>query len=486
MQHPRLKDSSHTGLSSTRVRRAPRVRARRPTSARRSRRSVRRTTGPSAVARFAPLAARSVVPTTTLHVRVTAPPHAALPHCLQVCCGQPGTLDSEGVTCPRRAPTCVGYIDSAAWGQCIDTRTDAPPETAWGRKAVALAATSGWRERTPRATLVAMHARSERDSFFPMEVAATAAEVAEVRTWGRPLLVWPEDRRRPIRMTHTLPLPWIVAGAAPHNASRLVGEALRGEFYAFQLGAYAAERSLILTSAWTELRGVHHGGVIGVGRLRCTNQPAGSSEAAALEPPVAHHNTGPSHRHTCHASTTKPSQHFSLLACPAPPLPVRAAAALEGLALPVGEVLPFWFGLDVPTGATPDTYRGTVTIHELGAPSASPRAAERVSVEISISSELAVEAGDRELWRHSRWARPSAHWPCGVGRSLRRCDGRLLRTRRSPPSTNRPLTTRHAPFILRRSHRTRATWTAKAPLARLDGRRRDRQRDRTGGGVHAT
>jgi len=58
----------------------------------------------------------------------------------------------------------------------------------------------------------------------------------QVRAWGRALLVWPEDRRYPIRMSHTLPLRWVRAGAAPPNASVLQGDARRGEWFAFQLG----------------------------------------------------------------------------------------------------------------------------------------------------------------------------------------------------------------------------------------------------------
>jgi len=130
----------------------------------------------------------------------------------RACCGQPGTLDSPGYTCPAHAPTCTGYIEASAWGQCVDERPEAQaPQSAWGRKALEHTRTSGWQERTPTARVVGMHARTERDAFHPMEVAATAAEVAEVRAWGRPLLVWPEERTRPIRLMHALPLVWYAA-----------------------------------------------------------------------------------------------------------------------------------------------------------------------------------------------------------------------------------------------------------------------------------
>lgn len=151
-----------------------------------------------------------------------------------VCCGQSGSLGQDGATCPFRLPKCVGYIAGAAWGQCIDSRTNVQSDSDWGQRALELAAIADWQDRTPRATLIGIHARTLRDSFYPMEVAATEAELAGIHSLGRPLLVWPEDRERPIRMSHTLPLPWIVEGAAAANQSTLFGTALRGEFFAFQ------------------------------------------------------------------------------------------------------------------------------------------------------------------------------------------------------------------------------------------------------------
>ena len=46
------------------------------------------------------------------------------------------------------------------------------------------------------------------NSFFPMEVTAAADEVARLVAAhpGRPFLVFPEDRRNPIRMFDQLPL----------------------------------------------------------------------------------------------------------------------------------------------------------------------------------------------------------------------------------------------------------------------------------------
>ena len=271
------------------------------------------------------------------------------------CCGQGGTVDSADRICPSSIPKCQGYQFGDSWGYCVAGHKYHPPSTAWGKRSTALIAEHGWQERTPRATLVGLHARTERDAFHPMEVAATGAEVAGVRAWGRALAVWPEDRRRPIRMSHTLPLPWIVTGAAPVNGSRWVGQAMRGEFYTFQVGAYAAIRPLLLTSTWTELRGAQHGAVIQVGSLRCINQPIGS------------------------------------------------VAAREGLALAEGEVLPLWFGVDVPKEVRSDSYRGAITISEVVTGAGNLQSSvEVVDIEIAVSETVAKERGDHELWRHSR------------------------------------------------------------------------------------
>lgn len=127
-----------------------------------------------------------------------------------------------------------------------------------------------------------------------------------------------------------------------------------------QVGAYAASRPLVLTSSWTELRGMHHGGVIGIERIRCTNQPRGS------------------------------------------------VAALEGLPLAAREVLPFWFGVDVPGDARADTYRGSVTIGPPGGEGAAQSSGdlattvETVTIELGVEQTVAEQSGDSQPWRHSR------------------------------------------------------------------------------------
>jgi hypothetical protein len=75
-----------------------------------------------------------------------------------------------------------------------------------------------------------------------MEVIATAAETETLLAAhpGSPYLLFPEDRRFSIRMIEDLPHRWIAAG--PQGAFR--GRAARGEYYAFQIGVWAARRAI--------------------------------------------------------------------------------------------------------------------------------------------------------------------------------------------------------------------------------------------------
>jgi len=75
------------------------------------------------------------------------------------------------------------------------------------------------------------------NSFYPMEVIATAKETAALRkkNAAAAFLVFPEDRLHPIRMQTDLPQRWITKGGIPV----FKGEADKGENFSFQLGVYA-------------------------------------------------------------------------------------------------------------------------------------------------------------------------------------------------------------------------------------------------------
>ncbi len=75
------------------------------------------------------------------------------------------------------------------------------------------------------------------NNFYPMEVIATSAETQGLikKYIDRSFLVFPEDRLNSIRMRNDLPQRWITAGIQ----NSFSGNALRGEYFTFQLGIYA-------------------------------------------------------------------------------------------------------------------------------------------------------------------------------------------------------------------------------------------------------
>jgi len=85
------------------------------------------------------------------------------------------------------------------------------------------------------ATVTAFQSIDPFNSFYPMEVIATAAETNALKAKhpGAAFLLFPEDRDHPIRMKKDLPLRWI------QQAYPLQLTAAKGENYTFQIGLYA-------------------------------------------------------------------------------------------------------------------------------------------------------------------------------------------------------------------------------------------------------
>jgi hypothetical protein len=108
----------------------------------------------------------------------------------------------------------------------------------------------------PKAQVVAIEADDSLDLYWPMEVIATRAEVDSLAA-SHPqeaMLVFPEDRENPIKMTDDLPLRWIRRGAG----SGVRGAAQRGEFFVFQLGVFGMRQKLRnLQLTFTDLRASH-------------------------------------------------------------------------------------------------------------------------------------------------------------------------------------------------------------------------------------
>lgn len=200
----------------------------------------------------------------------------------------------------------------------------------------------------PEAEVVEIQAVSNFHRFDPMEVIATEAELAGLMNThkGKGYLVFPEDRQYPIRMRDDLPQRWIDAGPT----TQFTGEAYRNEFYAFQLGIYAAEQAV--ENVQVSFKDMTNGGAtIPAGAFRCFN--LGGRDFVG-------------HRFT------------------------------KIVSVPKGEVQAMWCGVQVPADAKPGRYQGEITIGARNVPS------RTVVMSLDVAQHMLKDCGDSELWKMSR------------------------------------------------------------------------------------
>lgn len=242
-----------------------------------------------------------------------------------------------------------------------------------------------WQE-LPEAEVTAFEARSEFDRFTEMEIIATEAEVAELlrQAGDTPCLLFPEDRRFPIRMIDDLPERWLRNG--PSQEFR--GQADRGEFYTFQIGVFALHRTVeVIGIKYSALKSRWNSGhVIPESRFRCFN----------------------------FGGTDWLGRRFT-----------------RTVQVQAGKVQPLWFGVDIPGDIESGEYKGSVTLLFHNAPDATVR------LTLDVGEELVPHRGDADLWRHTRlrWldstigiedAPTRSYPPIEVEGTTVRCLGRLV------------------------------------------------------------
>ena len=203
--------------------------------------------------------------------------------------------------------------------------------------------------KLPPARVMGIQARSEFDRFDPMEVIATPEETSKLLAMHgqEPFLLFPEERQFPIRMTDDLPLRWILNG--PGNEFQ--GDARRGEFFVFQVGVFASGSAIEKLSVdYSDLKS-NHGTLIPASAIRCFNLGGTDWFGRRMQ---------------------------------------------KNFAVPQGKIGALWFGVQIPKEAAPGNYRGTMVIRSQG------RGETRLALSLRVSSQRWEDAGDSELWRHSR------------------------------------------------------------------------------------
>ncbi|MFH1743681.1 MAG: glycoside hydrolase domain-containing protein, partial [bacterium] len=201
----------------------------------------------------------------------------------------------------------------------------------------------------PKSEVLEIQARGEFHRFDPMEITATAEETRELLNANpnRSYLLFPENRKYPIRMRDNLPLRWIRRGVS----SAFSGEAQRGEFYAFQIGVYAAHEPIDdIAIGYSDLNS-EQGGIIPASAFQCVN--VGGSDWLGR--------------------------------------PFTKTFSVDQ-----GTVRALWFGLSIPVDTQPGMYHGTLTLKPVG------KEETRITLALNVLAEIVEECGDGEPWRHSR------------------------------------------------------------------------------------
>ncbi|MGL4909500.1 MAG: glycoside hydrolase domain-containing protein [Bacteroidales bacterium] len=192
-----------------------------------------------------------------------------------------------------------------------------------------------------------IESRLEHDFWTSMGIIATASEVdALKKTYNQDVLIFTENRAFPIRRKQSLPYRWIEKGVS----SNFTGYALRDEYYVWQIGVFAAKRN--------------------VSKLNVEFSDFKSENATISKDEVTCINTEG-------VSWTGQKERYEVNVVQ-------------------NELQALWCGISIPKDAQVGTYKGTARVTD------SNGLNEVVSINITVTNEVAINRGDNEMWRHSR------------------------------------------------------------------------------------
>ncbi|MBD1365116.1 hypothetical protein IDJ77_14940 [Mucilaginibacter sp. ZT4R22] len=202
-------------------------------------------------------------------------------------------------------------------------------------------ASEAWLAKTSKAkpaTLLYLEAVNAMNSFYPMEVIATKAEVTALGKSKKPYLVFAEDREHPIKMTHDLPQRWIQKGAA----RKFSGSAAKGENYSYQLGVYAVAKDLKNVQVFFYDLKDAKGHTIDSRNMSCLNTRGTAYDGSFLEKKVD---------------------------------------------IAKSDIQAMWCLVDVPEKTTAGTYTGKVDVYSKGAPTTT------IPISITVKNQTALNGG---------------------------------------------------------------------------------------------
>ncbi|MEO7044352.1 MAG: glycoside hydrolase domain-containing protein [Ferruginibacter sp.] len=203
-------------------------------------------------------------------------------------------------------------------------------------------------KKVPTASVKEIQSIDAFNSFYPMEVIATKAETNKLvaKSTNKSLLVFPEDRTHPIKMTNDIPQRWTENGL--HNSFADI--AAKGENFTYQLGVLALKDIKNVRVSFSDLVNTT-GGKIPARNMSCFNTDGISYKGDPLQ------------------------------------------FAVNVMA---GKVQAMWCAIDVPKDVTAGIYTGKVTVTSAAA------APVQIQLTINVSDKTLADGGISEPWKMTR------------------------------------------------------------------------------------
>lgn len=222
------------------------------------------------------------------------------------------------------------------------TREQTIPDVRW------LAQAQTQETTAPEASLIGFQSRGSFNSFYPMEIIATAKEKAALLQDhpDKKYLLFAEDRLHPIKMFQDIPYRWVTKGAG----HPFFAEADQNEYFVFQIGLWAVGEDIKnIKVEFNDLAGTKD--TIPLSAFTCFNTAGKDWLQRPMQ--IAYHI----HQH---------------------------------------QIRPLWIGIQIPAGIQMGLYKGEVTV------SGDNVEPQTLDLNLSISDRILTDKGDSDIYRLSR------------------------------------------------------------------------------------
>lgn len=203
----------------------------------------------------------------------------------------------------------------------------------------------------PKAKIIQYQAINKLNSFYPMEIIATSKEKKQFtkRHQKEDYVLFPEDRKFPIRMTNDLPFLWMNLS---HSTSSFQGTAQKGEYYVWQLGLWAFKSQINQVKvSFTDLKDARTGETIPASSFTCFNTEGTDVKGRVFD---------------------------------------------KSCDVPKNKVQALWIGTQVPEQLQAGIYKGNIVV------SSSNAETKSIALTLTVEDRIISNHGDNEPWRHSR------------------------------------------------------------------------------------